>query len=229
MIKNLSASIRQKLFNYSKKHAEEFNSLLVKFGIHRILYRLSVSVYCDQFLLKGSWLFMVWTRQLHRPTKDADLLQVGNNNIDELALIFKEICAIDGEDGLDFKLETLKADLINEANRYHGVRISWLIASTMNLENILLAEAILTTFTARSTRISSDTLYIFSDDFKVNNTKVIQWNNFLKKNRINHAIEFPEVINKLKLFLEPIYIKCSTPINEKLTWDTNQWAWDKAE
>ncbi|MBL7175863.1 MAG: nucleotidyl transferase AbiEii/AbiGii toxin family protein, partial [Desulfobacteraceae bacterium] len=44
------------------------------------LYRLSVSPYAKQFILKGAMLFTVWTGKSRRPTRDLDLLGYCENN-----------------------------------------------------------------------------------------------------------------------------------------------------
>ena len=42
-IKNTSASVRQRLLNLSKERSEEFQSVLTRFALERLLYRLSQS------------------------------------------------------------------------------------------------------------------------------------------------------------------------------------------
>ncbi len=58
-IRNVEASLRQRLFNLSKRQARDFQSVLLLYFLERFLYRLSVSRYRDSFSLK--------------PTKDIDL------------------------------------------------------------------------------------------------------------------------------------------------------------
>ena len=52
-IKNISASIRQKLLNVSRKDNRPFNELMQYYAMERFLYRLSQSDYVDSFVLKG--------------------------------------------------------------------------------------------------------------------------------------------------------------------------------
>jgi hypothetical protein len=69
-------------------------------------------------------MFLVWKGQSYRVTKDADLLGFGNNNVDQLADTFRNICSIDfPNDGMIYLPETLKAEKINEALEYEGVQI----------------------------------------------------------------------------------------------------------
>lgn len=88
-IKNVSKSIRDRLLSYSKDQGENFNTVVTQYVLQRLLYRLSVSDFTDNFLLKGAWLFVVWNNALHRPTKDIDLLGFGSNDQDKLLDIFK--------------------------------------------------------------------------------------------------------------------------------------------
>jgi hypothetical protein len=51
------ASIRQRLLDRARARGEEFQLVLDRFAVERLLYRLSVSPHRDQFLLKGALLF----------------------------------------------------------------------------------------------------------------------------------------------------------------------------
>lgn len=46
--------------------------MLTRYGLVRLLYRLSVSAYAPDFLLRGALLFQLWHELPHRPTRDAD-------------------------------------------------------------------------------------------------------------------------------------------------------------
>jgi predicted nucleotidyltransferase component of viral defense system len=124
--KNTAASVRAKLKNKAKEKGVEFQNLLVRFGNERLLYRLSRSAYQNSFLLKGAALFAVWTGEPHRPTKDMDLLAFGENDIPTLENIFREICALEGEDGLAFLPESIKGGEIRADKIYQGVRLTLL-------------------------------------------------------------------------------------------------------
>ncbi len=124
--KNIAASVRQKLANYAKENDLDFNLLLYRFGNERLLYRLSISEYKNQFLLKGATLFTVWFNAPHRPTRDIDLLGFGSNKIADIEKIFVEICSIETEDGLRLDTKSIKGTEIKEGEEYQGVRISLL-------------------------------------------------------------------------------------------------------
>lgn len=122
--KNLPASVRQRLLMLSQKQGDPFDLILTQYGIERLLYRLSKSRYADRFLLKGAMLFRVWTEHTHRPTRDLDLLETGPSDVEELTAIFREICSTPVEpDGLDFLIETIRANLIREETAYGGIRV----------------------------------------------------------------------------------------------------------
>jgi len=106
--KNTAASVRAKLLNQSRETGEELQNLLMRFAVKRLLYRLSLSVHKNKFLLKGAVLFSFRFSQPHRPTKDLDLLASGASDIPTLETILREICEIDGADGLEFLAESVK-------------------------------------------------------------------------------------------------------------------------
>jgi predicted nucleotidyltransferase component of viral defense system len=123
-VKNNAASVKQRLLNLSRERRESFDFILKQYVIQRLLNRLSVSDYQDQFLLKGAMLFLVWTGNLHRPTKDIDLLGFGENEVHTLEASFKSICSIEVDDGLLFDIASIKGILIKEDTLYQGVRVT---------------------------------------------------------------------------------------------------------
>ena len=123
--KNLAASVRQRLLLVSQKREEPFDLILVRYGIERLLYRLSQSAYANHFLLQGAMLFRVWTHSNHRPTRDVDLLGFGPAKTDELEQIFRELCVLPVEpDGLVFQPTTVKAEPIRGDAIYGGIRVT---------------------------------------------------------------------------------------------------------
>jgi predicted nucleotidyltransferase component of viral defense system len=124
--KNLPASVRQKLANLARERNVDFGLILVKYGLERILFRLSRSRHRDVFILKGALLFELWTEQRYRPTRDADFLARGDNAPERFAHIFRELCVLEvDEDGLRFDAETVEAGRISEDADYEGVRVTF--------------------------------------------------------------------------------------------------------
>ncbi len=132
-IKDLTASVSQRLRNYAKEHGEDLQSVLVRYGAERFLYRLSKSEHKDRFLLKGAALFTVWFDQPHRPTKDIDLLGFGLSDITTIEKAIREICAIEYNDGLEFLSDSVKGETIREDLAYQGIRVK-LIALLGNIK-----------------------------------------------------------------------------------------------
>lgn len=60
MSKDLAASVRARLLNIAKAEGTDFNQILVRYALERILYRLGQSSHAEQFLIKGALLFTLW-------------------------------------------------------------------------------------------------------------------------------------------------------------------------
>ena len=58
-IKNIGASVRQRLLNKARQENMPFQELLQYYAMERFLYRLSVSSFADRFILKGALLLRV--------------------------------------------------------------------------------------------------------------------------------------------------------------------------
>jgi len=122
---NISASVRARLLNLAKTQGEEFQSTLIRFGIERILYRLSQSPHNDMFVLKGATLFVLWTGKIHRPTQDIDLLGRGSTDSGRLRAIFESVCEQPvADDGLRFLADTIQVTNVREDEQYDGNRIT---------------------------------------------------------------------------------------------------------
>jgi hypothetical protein len=126
MTRNLAASIRARLKQHADATKQEFNLTLTHYGLERLLYRLSISDHAPNFLLKGALLFSLWFDQPHRPTRDADLLGFGSDDIASVVASFREICQISVEDGIVFDPNSVKGALIRKETGYGGVRIDLL-------------------------------------------------------------------------------------------------------
>jgi hypothetical protein len=119
-----SASVLARLLNRSRSTGENYNLLLSRFAIERLLYRLSVSPHAGSFVLKGALLFALWYDTPHRPTKDADLLGFGADDADTLRSTFTAICAIDADDGVRYDTSGMRIEPIREDNIYGGLRLN---------------------------------------------------------------------------------------------------------
>ncbi|MBU0727641.1 MAG: nucleotidyl transferase AbiEii/AbiGii toxin family protein [Pseudomonadota bacterium] len=123
--KNIAASVRQRLFNKSKERKEDFQYILNRFALERLLYRLSVSNYSELFVLKGASLFIVWGGSAYRPTMDIDLLGIVPANPENLKKVIQDIISIsEKDDGLAFDIDSVHAEEIRENKQYGGVRVT---------------------------------------------------------------------------------------------------------
>lgn len=120
---NRAASIRQRLLNRARQEQEPFDAVLNRFGRERLLYRIGISEYRQQFLLKGAMLFALWYDMPHRPTRDMDLLGFGAGELYVLERVFREITQQPVDDGLRFS-ETVKAVETRKEADYAGARIT---------------------------------------------------------------------------------------------------------
>ncbi len=123
MTKDLAASVRARLLNVAKTQGADFNQVLVRFGLERILYRLSQSAHADHFLLKGALLFTLWYDMPHRTTRDADLLGFGDSDIESIAQTFRDIASVEVDDGITFDPASVIVEEIRKDAGYAGARV----------------------------------------------------------------------------------------------------------
>ena len=123
MTANRAASIRARLKQHPDTSKQDFNLTLTQYGLERLLYRLSVSEHAPNFLLKGALLFQLWYGQSHRPTRDADLLGFGPDDVPTLVDVFRSVCGIAVDDGIVFDPDSVAGTEIRKDAGYRGVRI----------------------------------------------------------------------------------------------------------
>jgi predicted nucleotidyltransferase component of viral defense system len=122
---NIAISVRQRLLNILRDTGDDPNLVWTRYATERLLYRLSVSEYAGEFILKGAMLFMVWTGKTYRPTLDMDFLGQGDDSSERLAEVFRKVCGVDVEpDGLVFDVDTVASAPIREEQEYQGQRVT---------------------------------------------------------------------------------------------------------
>lgn len=125
-LKNISASVHQRLLNKAKSIGRPFNELLQYFVIERFLYRLSCSDYSNRFILKGGLMFAIWQEPFIRPTRDVDMLGYGEPTAERLRSIVRGICLCEVvDDGLTFDADSIDVAPIRAGDIYDGVRIQF--------------------------------------------------------------------------------------------------------
>lgn len=122
---NLNHSIDSRLRNWSRENNLDHNFVMNRYACERLLYRLSISKYANQFILKGAMLFSIWSDEPFRPTKDIDLLGFGEDSEERLRKIFQQVCSIKPKqpDGATFNAEKITVEQIREPQEYQGKRI----------------------------------------------------------------------------------------------------------
>jgi predicted nucleotidyltransferase component of viral defense system len=91
--------------------------------LERLLYRLSLSPHRERFVLKGAMLLATWFGEPRRATRDVDLLGFGDAAEDSLLATFREIMAVEVDDGVRFDLKGLRIEAIREELEYGGSRL----------------------------------------------------------------------------------------------------------
>jgi predicted nucleotidyltransferase component of viral defense system len=124
-IKDMTASVKARLAIIAKKEKRSFDSVLLLYMQERMLYRLSISEYCERFILKGGLLMFMLTGYKGRPTKDIDLLaEQISNDIENIKKAFLSICKVQCEnDGLVFNGDEIEVEEIKKDAEYHGIRV----------------------------------------------------------------------------------------------------------
>lgn len=126
-VKNIPASIRQRLLNKAKADNRPFNDVLQYFAMERFLYRLSKSAHADKFILKGALMLRVWQSPEVRPTMDIDMLGRTSNLEAVIAAQVRDILSVDVEpDGLVFDASTIRTERISEDADYEGIRVRFI-------------------------------------------------------------------------------------------------------
>jgi hypothetical protein len=69
-------------------------------------------------------LFALWEPEMHRATRDLDLLGFGQSTPERLADIFRELCNLEVEaDGVDFDPRSVRCEDIRAQDEYAGIRV----------------------------------------------------------------------------------------------------------
>jgi hypothetical protein len=279
-MKDVTQSVHQKLLNICSRTGEQFNHLLIRYGLERLLYRLAASGHDSDFVLKGAMLFVLWENVPGRPTRDIDLLGFGEMNQARLRKIFIDVCTVDvTDDGLYFDPNSIETDDIRDNQEYRGIRIRlmgylgkariaiqidvgfgdaltpqpetieypsildfpalcirayhpatviaekfnamitlgimnsrlkdfydiYMILQYMSLDDVLLGEAIRSTFERRKTPLPTELPVVFTEDYIIEGNKEIQWAAFLKRSLLTDCrLSFKQVVTNLQNRLWPI-------------------------
>lgn len=123
-IKNYGKSVKTKLLNLMNSSGYKYMYLLARYFNERLLYRVSVSPYRENFLLKGGSLLYALNGLETRPTIDIDFMARRiSRDREHLEKVFREILSIEcEEDGVTFDVEGLRSEPITVEKKYPGTR-----------------------------------------------------------------------------------------------------------
>lgn len=121
----LARSVHTRLVRHAQDIGVDPNLVLSRYAMERFLYRLSKSPHADRFVLKGALLLLAWLGETLRPTRDADVLGVGDLSDAALTAIFSDVCSVRVEpDGMTYLADTITVRSIRDGDDYGGRRIT---------------------------------------------------------------------------------------------------------
>lgn len=123
-ITNTGKSVKTRLLNLMNETGYKYMYLLARYFNERLLYRVSVSQYKDNFVLKGGSLLYALNGLETRPTIDVDFMAERISRDREcLEGVFREILSIPcNEDGVTFDVSSLLSEPITVDKKYPGTR-----------------------------------------------------------------------------------------------------------
>lgn len=118
-------SIKARLKYRAQKEGRLVQEVFTAYILERVLYRLSLSAYMDNFILKGGiLLYGLLGAQYTRATTDIDLQGKNiSNDAEKIKEAFRKILQITCDDGIRFDLDTLAAKNITGFKKYSGVNV----------------------------------------------------------------------------------------------------------
>jgi hypothetical protein len=124
-VKNPAASVRERLFFHAKQRGQDYQRILTRYAIERLLFRIGQTDAVERFVLKGAMLFATWPEHVYRSTGDVDLLGRGASDPNTITEIFARICEVEvPADGIVFDPASLTITALREAEKYPGLRLT---------------------------------------------------------------------------------------------------------
>ncbi len=117
-------SLKATINNIAKENKVSAQSVLQTYMLERLLERISVSKYKDNFILKGGMLISAMLGIDSRTTMDIDTTIKGFELTEEnVKNIMTEVCSIDLKDDITLKIN--KVEEIRENDDYNGYRLTF--------------------------------------------------------------------------------------------------------
>lgn len=115
--------LKDRINNMAKENKLMANTVLQNFMMERLLERISVSKYKDNFILKGGFLIASMVGISMRSTMDMDTTIKGIPvHRETLEVIINEILSIELDDNVTFRLKTIRK--IHDVSDYDDFRVS---------------------------------------------------------------------------------------------------------
>lgn len=124
-LKNVAASVRQRLLNRARAEGRAFQELATLYAMERFLYRLGRSAHAERFVLKGGLMTLTWAGEYARVTRDIDLLGRGANSVGAVVARVREVLAVEVDDGVRFDATSVEGSEITVETAYVGVRVAF--------------------------------------------------------------------------------------------------------
>lgn len=123
MITSNPMQLKARIKNLAAKKHLPAQIVLQNYLMERLLERLSLSSYRENFIIKGGFLIAVMVGLESRSTMDIDAtIQGFTLNQGSIRTVFEHVCAIKVDDNLTFSVNRV-AD-IRKTDDYPGIRIS---------------------------------------------------------------------------------------------------------
>lgn len=118
---NIAADLKR-----DRNDNQMYHLILVRYIQERLLFRLGISPYRDNFFLKGGALLYSYDQFDARPTLDIDFLGKNTSReIENLTAIIKSVASLECEsDAIIFAPDSIEAEEITVNREYHGVRLT---------------------------------------------------------------------------------------------------------
>jgi hypothetical protein len=208
MIKSATA-VKAKIKNKAGGNSDKSQIMLRIYLMERLLERVSLSKYRDNFVLKGGLLVSSLVGVDMRSTMDVDTtVKSLPLNKESAQRILEEIMAIDLEDGVAFRIT--KVQDIMEGHEYEGVR--FMIECTMDkLKQTIKID--ISTGDEITPRAIAYKLPLIIEDRSIDDVinKIAddgvmrqQWNNYRKTNYYVGDLEWDDVIGSAKILRKMI-------------------------
>lgn len=123
-MKKNTMSLKATINNIAKENKVSAQSVLQTYMLERLLERISVSQYKDNFILKGGMLISAMLGIDSRTTMDIDTTIKGFELTEEnVKKIMEDVCKIDLHDDITLKIN--KVEEIRENDDYNGYRLTF--------------------------------------------------------------------------------------------------------